>query len=310
MQRVPQRNTPYFEATVQFLYEVSAGFRALVLGRSWQGLLDEEKIKYTFTMLESQFKYLTAGIENNNDFNADGLIQPIFENLNGQLQALHSFCFGLINPIKLFYLQQRSSTNKSEDEQFAQRYNDFAKSVQELFDECFNLLSNLQPHLESYSRNSFSLADNEVYKSLATHPVFIFHKYKTLLKYILTNEAVYQAFIQLNMTNKQFVDEKGEKVALHDVFIKDELIRMEELQESLLSTEDFINFLEEHGHYAFQLIKEEFEIEREKYRRKEHPDFDYTQLVDALDIGRMENAFVELCDLCDIVTNINEVRLL
>lgn len=188
------------------------------------------------------------------------------------------------------------------------------KQSQELVGICqavITLLYNQRlPEIESFERdlhqaydnqkgnkNTFTHEDNKVFKSLATHPVVVFHKYKTLLKYILVDEYLYKALAKLHVEeNIRVTSPKRTNDFMHKLLPQDESVRIKEITEKLLSMEDFKDFMTKHGEFAYQLIKDEVASYREKYVKKLTKKPHYKPLVQALDEETLEMNFQLLCN--------------
>lgn len=153
--------------------------------------------------------------------------------------------------------------------------------------------SEMTRRFDSFYQHGFTPEDNTHYKLLAGHPVFIFHKYKTFLKYIVTNEDSYRVFAELNITKRE-----GLGADLHQLLVTSEVERIQEIRNTLVKMPDFKLFLKEHGQFAFELIKEEFSACRDKYSAKtKHQDY-YQRLVQALDTEELESRFQAIWDEC------------
>ncbi|MBL7478939.1 hypothetical protein [Legionella bononiensis] len=156
---------------------------------------------------------------------------------------------------------------------------------------------------DHFERNSYTVEDNTNYKLLAGHPVFIFHKYKTFLKYILTDPEIFRVLAELNIAedpaSAASSSSNTSKNNIHDKLVTDEKNRIQEIRNTLVSMPDFKRFLKEHGQFAFDLIKEEFATERDKYSKKTKNTEYYERLVQALDLEHIESKFNELCKVCE-----------
>lgn len=171
----------------------------------------------------------------------------------------------------------------------------FISSLQNTFD---IFLTDFEKRYERFERNSFSIEDNTNYKLLAGHPVFICHKYKTFLKYILTDPDVFRVFAELNISKKTSSSSVTPVDCLHERLITDEIERIQEIRKTLVAMPDFKNFLKENGHFVFELIKEEFQTAQEKYTNKTKHQFYYQRLAQALDPAVIESKFTELYREC------------
>lgn len=159
-------------------------------------------------------------------------------------------------------------------------------------------------------KNTFTLQDNVIYKKLATHPVVVFHKYKTFLKYILSNENLYENLANLCIPSSPETETNlstnSQKDSLREKLVNDEIMRMSEIHHTLLTMQDFKDFMHHHGEYAFKMIKEETTSYQEKYSRKLDDKPYYGSLVNAIIKNPLEEKFTSLCDSLKIarpVTN-------
>ncbi|KTD76107.1 hypothetical protein [Legionella worsleiensis] len=159
-------------------------------------------------------------------------------------------------------------------------------------------IANVFKSFERFKRHSFTVEDNTRYKLLAGHPVFIFHKYKTLLKYVLTDPEVFRQLAELNITLSPAQSSNDNEPSIHEQLIRDEIDRIQEIRNTLISMADFKQFLKEHDQVAFELIKEELSSEQIKYSAKSRDQGYYQSLVDALDPDRLHDRFQALCREC------------
>lgn len=176
---------------------------------------------------------------------------------------------------------------------YSDRFIDYLKDHMEQFG------SEIEMRYERFEQNSFTIEDNTHYKLLAGHPVFIFHKYKTFLKYVLTDTEVFRIYAELNIAVSPVSSSDAPMSIIHEKLIADEANRVLEIAKTLVSMPDFKRFLKEHGQFAFELIKEEFTADRDKYSKKTHDLDYYERLVNALDPERIESKFNELCSVCE-----------
>ena len=310
----PVSKTNYENATDLF----SGAFirlKAISEGRSAQELIDDEQIKYLFTRLhqliieikaevsewasqidKNNLKELIKSINEQFDDTVLAKIQKlksVFDNLNDVMQDL------------LTMVAQHPMIRQSDNPLFDKDYIDYLfEGLNSLFlkiqEETSRAKVIIETNFNSFQRNAYSLEDNQVYKSLSLNPVFIFHKYKTFMKYILTDEHIYRTFARLNIGSERCTDSNRLDYNLHKKLVKDELLRIAEIHNTLISMSDFKEFLEEHGNFAFELLKEEFLCANTKYQKKTIDRPIYNQLVQALNIDLIESRFNELCSDCDL----------
>lgn len=153
-----------------------------------------------------------------------------------------------------------------------------------------------------YPENCFRKTDTQVYKNLPRNPVFIFHKYKSLLKYILCDEGIFRHLGELYLRpNLRYVDENDHiEKNLLDEIIKNEVERIKQVHDILVKMPMFQKYLATHGKYVFKLIKEEFDRSRDKQiqKLKKSQRTDeiniLTQLISALDSKKIESRFNQI----------------
>lgn len=130
-------------------------------------------------------------------------------------------------------------------------------------------------------KNNFSLEDNLIFKKLNAHPIFIFYKYKTFLKAIVTDRELYRSLAELHIADESLIQ----------AMVEDESSRISEIQTSLLQLTDFKNFLEVYGDFAFDLIKKECLSYRSRYEKKLQIKPHFNSLINAIDSNVMQNQF-------------------
>lgn len=142
--------------------------------------------------------------------------------------------------------------------------------------------------------NCFSPEDNESYKLLSTHPVFIFHKFKTFLKYILMDENAYQSIAKLYIRPSSSYIEKGNKINLRESLVQDEIARIKEIRAVLSGMPEFKEFLICHGDFALKMIKKEIACVEHNYAAKSHAKPYYQTLVNSLSSNGLDIRYAEL----------------
>jgi len=150
----------------------------------------------------------------------------------------------------------------------------------------------------TFQRNMhvFTRTDNSVYKNLAHNPAFIFHKYKTLLKYCLTNTDTY-----LNIAKLYFsTDHQINNVPLSDVVSKSEEQRIDEIKTVLFSMPEFQEFLVEHGPIALEMIKTELSDYFFRYASKISHKSEYIALVNSFKVNELDEKFELLMNQCGL----------
>jgi len=127
--------------------------------------------------------------------------------------------------------------------------------------------------------NAFTPADNKVFALLEKHPVFIYYKYRTFLKYILTDENMYRDVVKLNMDeNLEHAPphvRAGEKII--DTFANHLAARINYFEKILLEMPDFKKFMHEDGDRAFAEIRREFAARQANFELKAEDNPEYEQ---------------------------------
>lgn len=120
-----------------------------------------------------------------------------------------------------------------------------------------------------FSSNNYTRDDVAVFSTLATHPVFIFHKFKTLLKYSMMPESIWQSTAALCVRNDLiYIDANGVKQNVLDSFVKYKVNSVAGLRKALFDTPEFKEFLKNDGEYVLDLIKKEFDDELNYFQSK------------------------------------------
>ncbi len=146
--------------------------------------------------------------------------------------------------------------------------------------------------ITNVTQNPFKSKDNLIYQKLATHPVFIYHKFVTLLKFILTDIQMYQNLMPLHMRDELFLYNKSKNIS---TTIADHLKnRINVFKEELLKIPHFKQFLKDNGDKAFKHILTEFSEQNTKYAKKaENKPLHKLQLIN---LEKIMNEYVDICD--------------
>lgn len=144
--------------------------------------------------------------------------------------------------------------------------------------------------------NFFEKKDNDVFQKLSTNPVFIFHKYKTLLKYILTDGNMFRNIGKLHLREDlTYRDENDGKFKnLLDEIINDEEARIQKVRDVLIKMPEFQKFLAHNGKYVLQLIKDEFLDYRNKYKLKLKEKPYYKELVNSINLEEIHKRYKQI----------------
>ena len=142
--------------------------------------------------------------------------------------------------------------------------------------------------------NRFSVDDIRTFKSLFPHPVFIFHKFKTILKYMLTDSHHYESIAEMYIAAKRkFTGESPYKGRyIREAVVTDESRRISEISSVVTEMDEFKEFLQQHGDFAFGLIKREFEQYQNEFTNKKSDSRPkYEQLVKSIDTDKMTEKY-------------------
>ncbi len=156
-------------------------------------------------------------------------------------------------------------------------------------------------------KNFFTTKDNEVFKKLATIPLFEYFKHQNTLKFILTDISIYDnihdlhlrkawKYIQLGGEIKAFLDYNNYSNAntLLSKMNKKKSLKIKEVTDVLITVPHFRYFLIYNGERALKKIKQEVQAYKE-YFIKKLPNKPYFQkLIDALDIDKFESAYQKI----------------
>lgn len=319
----PVNDTNYQSANDLFNWALIR-LKAISEGRSAEDLVDDEIIKTFFTKLHQVIIQIKAEVsewasqidKNNLKALVKGINEQFDDTVLTKIQRLKSIFSNLNDAIQdlLSTVAQNPFFNDSDNPLFDNDYIDYLfTGLDSLFlkiqEETNRAKVVIESNFDNFQHNAYSLEDNQVYKSLTFNPIFIFHKFKTLLKYVLTDEQIYRTFAHLNIGSEPYTDSNGLDYNLQKKLVKDELLRIADIHGTLISMADFKEFLEDHGSFAFELLKEEFLSTKTKYQNKTKDRPIYNQLVQALDITVIEDRFNELCSDCDLEYLIDEDKV-
>lgn len=131
---------------------------------------------------------------------------------------------------------------------------------------------------------AFTKEDNEVNQLLSEHPVYIYHKNVSLLKYVLTSREQYRAYTEL------YFDQDNTKEEL----VEDEVSSIREWQHTAINTEQFQQFIINHGDEAMEIILREFAETKTKFQSKMTKKPEYKQIIDSLDLEDIQQKYLAL----------------
>lgn len=126
-----------------------------------------------------------------------------------------------------------------------------------------------------FSENGFTSKDHAVFQLLEKHPVFVYYKYRTFLKYALTCGDMYQDIGELNMCKNIVHEETGKTFV--NLFADDQEENIRKCENLLLELPSFTSFMEEHGDRAFAEIMAEFQERQTALEEKAKSDPAYQE---------------------------------
>jgi hypothetical protein len=182
-----------------------------------------------------------------------------------------------------------------------------------------SLLPELQSQLQLFesaaremlkmSAHLYTFNDNKRFSDLSAHPVFEYHKYKTLLKFLLLGNDVYHRIADLQIS-KSAALHKGEinKTNLHQAAVDDDIARRKEIEAVLIGMPEFKRFIEKNGNFVFEQIKIELITFKEKYKHKIAKQPYYQGLVDAIDLNALDERYNALAGLNGKEPSVKKLR--
>ncbi len=142
--------------------------------------------------------------------------------------------------------------------------------------------------------NLFSAKDREVMRSLATNPVFEYFKFKTILKYILSETKMYEAFARLYISPDKDIHSPFYSGPMVDALIDHETDKIYAAYDLASKMPEFLTFMCDHSESAFEMIMAEESAFKERTMQKhaKHPEGGhYKALADAIDLAAFEERF-------------------
>ena len=143
----------------------------------------------------------------------------------------------------------------------------------------------------SITDNFFRPEDTLAYKELQHNRIFNFFKFKTMLKFLLIQQKVYQAVAQLHLSDDEiFQNEEGESKNVLTALMENLAARIKEVVNVLIPMPVFQYFLEHDGDAAVTLIKEELTFYLEKHTKEE-----YTTIKEMINLEELNQSYNEIC---------------
>lgn len=115
------------------------------------------------------------------------------------------------------------------------------------------------------SLNAYSYHENDLIKKLSTNPVFIYHKFKTLLKFILTDANMYRKIAKMHV-RENIVDSNNISLIERNVAHQEE--RIKQMRKVLVNMPEFKSFIRTNGKPALDEIIAEFNMRNIKIEDK------------------------------------------
>jgi|GEM_PF-4922353 len=122
------------------------------------------------------------------------------------------------------------------------------------------LLKNFVP----VSTNPYSLQINSIYHKLEKNPVFVYHKFSTMLKYILSNADTYRYIAQLHMRKECVFQSKP----VIEILAQCQASRIQKFKDQLVKIPFFAEFMTRHGKVVFKEIMATFVARNHLYEQK------------------------------------------
>jgi hypothetical protein len=115
------------------------------------------------------------------------------------------------------------------------------------------------------SSNPYSAQANSVYQKLEKNPVFVYHKFATMLKYVLTNADMYRHIALLHMRKECHLPSKP---SLIDVLAHFQAMRIQGFKDRLANMPEFTAFMKQHGDGVFARIMKQFTTQNADFVRE------------------------------------------
>ncbi|MBX3709577.1 MAG: hypothetical protein KIT56_05965 [Gammaproteobacteria bacterium] len=153
------------------------------------------------------------------------------------------------------------------------------------------------------SNNAFKSQDNVIYQRLSTHPVFIYHKYTILLKYILTNETIYRNLCKLHIREESTLENKN----VINMLSQHQGERIKIFKNELLNLPDFKEFLITNGDKVLKTIIKDFSKHNEQFAKKINSKPLYQEQV--IDLNHVVKEYVDICTKLRIIKNPQDFKV-
>jgi hypothetical protein len=145
-------------------------------------------------------------------------------------------------------------------------------------------------NLASSAKNAYTPEMNAVFQKLETNPVFVYHKFATMLKFCLTNADMYRHIAMLHMRK----DCRTQSKSLIDVISQFQAQRIQSLKDKLLKVPEFSAFMTKHGETVFKRIMKDFSAQNESFVQE---------------VEKIENELEEMRDRSEALSDMNDSLL-
>ncbi|VVC76542.1 hypothetical protein AQUSIP_18580 [Aquicella siphonis] len=145
------------------------------------------------------------------------------------------------------------------------------------------------------SNNAFPSQDNSLYQRLAKHPVFIHHKFSTLLKFLLTNDETYRSICTLHIRPES----QHENQSTVDMLVQHQAERLRAFKSEITKLPQFRDWLSLNGDTVLKNILYEFTEYNQRFARKLSVQPLYQPHIINLDHAVKE--YVDICEKSQIV---------
>jgi hypothetical protein len=155
------------------------------------------------------------------------------------------------------------------------------------------------PGKTGLTSNAFSQEEVAVFAKLTNNPIFIYHKFRLMLKFILsTNDIISRQLAQLHIPSDATVVVDGEAKNAIKLLAETNCQNRKELYDVLIDMPEFHDFIKNDGEKALKEIKEELTHHNEKIKAKLGKGKNYYQdsLVDMKNIEQKYEALLSDID--------------
>lgn len=169
-------------------------------------------------------------------------------------------------------------------------FDEESAEIEQEITECSILLENSRAPNERH----FSAECRDAFRELEHHPVFVFFKFKTILKYLLTDRQFHLRLAELYISNGK----RGNNPLPSEQIADIQESRTAALKKILFKMPEFNNYIAQHREYALAIIQHELGLfaMRQQKKFERHPDIPhYERLAKAIDPDKMTAHFNTLC---------------